>query len=151
MLSFISPRATWYKHASNNFNCITAYPLVLAIAANHCCCCLWSTADEKDEQKFRLFAVSLLPRQKATTKVQSWLVCWWSLPPRRLHLLLLLLLCGVELSSRYSKVCCQVMAESRMPGVLYDLVRGLNRSPPHQKILKWVDIFSCHVLCVFVE
>ena len=41
-----------------------------------------------------------------------------------------------ELTSRYSKVCCEVMARSRCPQVLYDLIRGLNRSPPHQKILK---------------
>ncbi|CAN0527237.1 unnamed protein product, partial [Ectocarpus sp. 12 AP-2014] len=44
--------------------------------------------------------------------------------------------CAAELTSRYSKVCCEVMARSRCPQVLYDLIRGLNRSPPHQKILK---------------
>ncbi|CAM9888961.1 unnamed protein product [Discosporangium mesarthrocarpum] len=44
----------------------------------------------------------------------------------------------LELSSRYSKVCCQVLAESRAPSVIYSLVRSLNRSPPHQKILKYI-------------
>ncbi|CAN0454192.1 unnamed protein product [Ascophyllum nodosum] len=44
----------------------------------------------------------------------------------------------LELTSRYSKVCCQVMAESRCPEVMYDLVHGLNRSPPHQKILVYI-------------
>jgi hypothetical protein len=30
-----------------------------------------------------------------------------------------------------------VLAESAAPGVLYELIRTLNRSPPHQKILKF--------------
>lgn len=44
----------------------------------------------------------------------------------------------LELTSRYSQICCKVMAESRCPGVLYDFIQSLNRSPPHQSILKWV-------------
>ncbi|CAM9788928.1 unnamed protein product, partial [Chrysoparadoxa australica] len=43
----------------------------------------------------------------------------------------------LELSTRYSKICCQVMAESTAPDVVYGLIRTLNRSPPHQKILKF--------------
>ncbi|CAN0472712.1 unnamed protein product, partial [Ectocarpus sp. 12 AP-2014] len=54
------------------------------------------------------------------------------------HLTAIIRACiALELTSRYSKVCCEVMARSRCPQVLYDLIRGLNRSPPHQKILKY--------------
>ncbi|CAM9861822.1 unnamed protein product, partial [Phaeothamnion confervicola] len=43
---------------------------------------------------------------------------------------------ALELSTRYSRVCCQVVAENAAPAVLVELIRNLNRSPPHQKILR---------------
>ncbi|KAG5187235.1 hypothetical protein JKP88DRAFT_262393 [Tribonema minus] len=44
----------------------------------------------------------------------------------------------LELSTRYSPVSCMVVAEDQnAPTVLYNLIRSLNRSPPHQRILKF--------------
>ena len=47
------------------------------------------------------------------------------------------MLVAVDMATRWSPACCELMAQSNAAAVIFTLIRSCNRSAPHMEIIKY--------------